>query len=132
MLRLREAREANHAEGESSQLVNESTLYYEAVGGVKKRNVYGLGSQAFAYYPNPSTRTSATYMPHEPLENKYLEMERKLTRQIGKQQQILEYLCGHLDIPVPSTESDTEENNEADIVGGTQNPNTSNSEEQEV
>ncbi|PWA57863.1 hypothetical protein CTI12_AA405410 [Artemisia annua] len=132
VLRLREAHEANHAEGESSQLVNESALYYEAVGGVKKRNVYGLGSQALAYYPNTSTRTSATYMPHEPLENKYLEMERKLTRQIGKQQQILELLCGHLDIPVPSTESDIEDNNEADTVGGTQNPNTSNSEEHEV
>ncbi|PWA49979.1 hypothetical protein CTI12_AA470010 [Artemisia annua] len=132
VLRLREAHEANHAEGESSQLVNESALYYEAVGGVKKRNVYGLGSQAFAYYPNPSTRTSATYMPHEPLENKYLEMERKLTRQIGKQQQILELLCGHLDIPVPSTKSDIEDNNEADTVGGTQNLNTSNSEEHEV
>ncbi|PWA66245.1 hypothetical protein CTI12_AA321330 [Artemisia annua] len=133
VLRLREAREANHAEGESSQLVNESALYYEAVGGMKKRNVYGLGSQAFAYYPNPATRTSATYMPHEPLENKYLEMEKKLTRKIGKQQQILELLCNHLDIPVPSTESDTEDNNEADTsVGGTQNPNTSNSDEHEV
>ncbi|PWA37758.1 hypothetical protein CTI12_AA587510 [Artemisia annua] len=133
VLRLREAREANHAEGESSQLVNESALYYEAVGGVKKINVYGLGSQAFAYYPNPATRTSATYMPHEPLENKYLEMEKKLTRKIGKQQQIHELLCNHLDIPVPSTESDTEDNNEADTsVGGTQNPNTSNSDEHEV
>ncbi|PWA96724.1 hypothetical protein CTI12_AA036810 [Artemisia annua] len=100
VLRLREAREANHAEGESSQLVNESALYYEAVGGVKKRNV-----------------ASPTYMPHEPLENTYLEMERKLTRQIGKQQHILELLCGHLDIPVPSTESDTEDNNEAHTVG---------------
>ncbi|GJT44521.1 PDR ABC-type transporter family protein [Tanacetum coccineum] len=132
VLRLREAREANHAEGESSQPVNESALYYEAVGGVKKRNVYGLGSQAFAYYPNPANRSSATYMPHVPLENKYLEMERKLTHKIGKQQQILELLCSHLDIPVPSTESDIEDNNEADIVGGTQNPNTSNSEEHEV
>ncbi|GJR98566.1 hypothetical protein Tco_0270740 [Tanacetum coccineum] len=69
MLRLREAREANHAEGESSYMVNESALYYEAVGGVKKRNVYGLGSQASAYYPNPANKTSTTYMPHEPLEN---------------------------------------------------------------
>lgn len=56
-------------------------------------------------------------------------MERKLSRQIGKQQQILEFLCGHLDIPVPSTE----DNNEVSYtVGGTQNPNTSNSEEHEV
>ncbi|GKE65033.1 PDR ABC-type transporter family protein [Tanacetum coccineum] len=86
VLRLREAHEANHAEGESSQMVNESALYYEAVRGVKKRNVYGLGSQAFVYYPNPANRTSAPYMPHEPLENKYLKMERKLTRQMGKQQ----------------------------------------------
>ncbi|GKB88299.1 MAK10-like protein, partial [Tanacetum coccineum] len=107
MLRLRESREANHAEGESSQPVNESGLYYEAVGGVKKRNVYGLGSQAFAYYLNPANRSSATYMPHVPLEN------------------------NHLDIPVPSTECDTEDNNEADIVGGTQNPNTSKFEEHE-
>ncbi|GJY98587.1 PDR ABC-type transporter family protein [Tanacetum coccineum] len=132
VLQLREAREANHAEAESSQMVNESALYYEAVGGVKKRNVYGLGSQAFAYYPNPANRTSAPYMPHEPLENKYLKMERKLTRKIGKQQQILELLCSHLDIPVPSTESDTEDNNEANTVGGTQNPSTRNSEEHEV
>ncbi|GKA80638.1 PDR ABC-type transporter family protein [Tanacetum coccineum] len=132
VLQLREAREANHAEAESSQMVNESALYYEAVGGVKKRNMYGLGSQAFAYYPNPANRTSAPYMPHEPLENKYLKMERKLTRKIGKQQQILELLCSHLNIPVPSTESDTEDNNEANTVGGTQNPSTSNSEEHEV
>ncbi|GJU75859.1 hypothetical protein Tco_1272929 [Tanacetum coccineum] len=87
---------------------------------------------AFAYYPNPSNRSSATYIPHVPLENKYLEMERKLTRKVGKQQQILELLCSHLDIPVPSTESDTKDNNEADTIGGTQNPNTSNSEEHEV
>ncbi|GJY50106.1 hypothetical protein Tco_0440062 [Tanacetum coccineum] len=108
MLRLREACEENHAEGESSQPVNESALYYEAVGGVKKRNMYGLSSQAFAYYLNHANRNSATYMPHVPLEN------------------------NHLDIPVPSTKSDTEDNNEADTVGGTQNPNTSNSEEHEV
>nr|GEX61254.1 PDR ABC-type transporter family protein [Tanacetum cinerariifolium] len=38
----------------------------------------------------------------------------------------------HLDIPVPSTESDTEDNNEADTVGRSQNPNTSNFEEHEV
>ncbi|GJS93558.1 PDR ABC-type transporter family protein [Tanacetum coccineum] len=132
VLRLREACEANHAEGESSRMVNESSLYYEAVGGVKKRNVYGLGSQAFAYYPNPANRTLATYMPHKPLENKYLEMERKLTRKIGKQQQILELLCSHLDIPVPSTESDTEDTNEANIMGGTSKQITSNSEEHKV
>ncbi|GJW09082.1 hypothetical protein Tco_1571505 [Tanacetum coccineum] len=113
-------------------MVNESALYYEAVRGVKKRNVYGLGSQAFAYYLNLVNRTSAPYMPHEPLENKYLKMERKLTRQIGKQQQILELLCSHLDIPVPSTESDTEDNNEANTIRGTQNPSTSNSKEHEV
>ncbi|GJZ72155.1 PDR ABC-type transporter family protein [Tanacetum coccineum] len=132
MLRLREACEENHAEGESSQSVNESALYYEAVRGVKKRNVYGLSSQAFAYYLNPANRNLATYMPHVPLENKYLEMERKLTRKISKQQQILELLCSHLDIPAPSTKSDTKDNNEANTVGGTQNPNTSNSEEHEV
>ncbi|GKD51018.1 hypothetical protein Tco_1279994, partial [Tanacetum coccineum] len=39
------------------------------------------------------------------------------THKIGKQQEVLELLCSHLDIPVPSTESDTEDNNEADIMG---------------
>ncbi|PWA84120.1 hypothetical protein CTI12_AA109670 [Artemisia annua] len=71
-----------------------------------------MGSQAFAYYPNPANSTLTTYMPHEPLENKYLAMERKLTCKMAKQQQILELLCSHLDIPVvPSSESDIEESN---------------------
>ena len=55
-----------------------------------------------------------------------------MTRKIGKQQQILELLCNHLDILVPSTESDAKESNEVDTVGGIQIPNISNSEEHEI
>ncbi|XP_060182310.1 uncharacterized protein LOC132611974 [Lycium barbarum] len=43
--------------------VDQCQAYYEAVGGVKKRRIYGLGSQAQLYYgPNlrPSSRSDAT------------------------------------------------------------------------
>ena len=40
--------------------VNMSQLYLQAVGGEKKRRVYGLGSQASAFYPETFSSSSTT------------------------------------------------------------------------
>ncbi|XP_039126774.1 uncharacterized protein LOC120262925 [Dioscorea cayenensis subsp. rotundata] len=39
-------------------IVDETTLYYEAVGGGKKSRVYGIGSQACIFYPHSSSSLS--------------------------------------------------------------------------
>lgn len=40
-------------------IVNKAALYYQAVGGEKKHRVYGVGSQAFVFYPQSSQTLSA-------------------------------------------------------------------------
>ncbi|XP_059310586.1 uncharacterized protein LOC132061929 [Lycium ferocissimum] len=49
--------------------VDQCQAYYEAVGGLKKRRIYGLGSQAHLYYgPNlhPSSESDATSLVPPP------------------------------------------------------------------
>ena len=47
-------------DGSQPPLVDIDTLYFEAVGGEKRRRVYGLGSRAASIYPSScqSTRSS--------------------------------------------------------------------------
>jgi len=60
MKRLRKEHRANHESGEvESQVINELTLFYEAVGGKRKKRVYGNGSKAFNML-NPSSNLNAT------------------------------------------------------------------------
>ena len=40
-------------------IVNKAALYFQAVGGEKKHRVYGVGSQAFVFYPQSSQTLSA-------------------------------------------------------------------------
>ena len=48
-------------EGSSSpQPVDETQLYFQAVGGEKKKRVYGIGSSKASYYPGSSSNTSSS------------------------------------------------------------------------
>ena len=53
---------ASQSEEDSTEPVevNMSQLYLQAVGGEKKRRVYGLGSQASAFYPETFRSSSTT------------------------------------------------------------------------
>ncbi|XP_039128910.1 probable serine/threonine-protein kinase DDB_G0286481 [Dioscorea cayenensis subsp. rotundata] len=72
--------------------VDELALYIEAVGGEKKRRVYGLGSQASSYYGcsnsnvNNSTATS-TMQNNEDLQNELASVRNQLQIQEERHQQ---------------------------------------------
>ena len=53
---------ASQSEEDSTELVevNMSHLYLQSVEGEKKRRVYGLGSQASAFYPETFSSSSTT------------------------------------------------------------------------
>ena len=53
---------ASQSEEDSTEPVevNMSQLYLQAVGGEKKRRVYGLGSQASTFYPETFSSSSTT------------------------------------------------------------------------
>ena len=55
---------ASQSEEESTEPVDMSQIYLEVVGGEKKRRVYGLGSQASAYYPENFSSSSTTSRFH--------------------------------------------------------------------
>ena len=50
----------SQSEEESTEPVDMSQIYLQVVGGEKKRRVYGLGSQASAYYPEKFSSSSTT------------------------------------------------------------------------
>ena len=54
------------------QAVNETQLYLDAVGGEKKKRVYGIGSSNSSYYPSSSSSASSS-APH----NAQLELQIK-------------------------------------------------------
>lgn len=54
MLRLRQEKGITSKATEAH--VAESTLFLEAVGGAKRRNIYGVGSKRVDYYSNAGNR----------------------------------------------------------------------------
>lgn len=54
----------SQSEEESMEPVDMSQIYLQVVGGEKKRRVYGLGSQASAYYPEKFSSSSTTSRFH--------------------------------------------------------------------
>ncbi|XP_043806646.1 uncharacterized protein LOC122721794 [Manihot esculenta] len=66
--------QASQTDNDSSQAsrIDEAQLYFEAVGGEKKRRVYGLGSQASVFFPN---KTSASTSFTSAQQNKDLQDE---------------------------------------------------------
>ncbi|OIT31497.1 hypothetical protein A4A49_64125, partial [Nicotiana attenuata] len=51
---------ANSNSSDDSQEVDVNRLYFEVVGGEKKRRVYGLGSQALTLYLDSNSATTRT------------------------------------------------------------------------
>ncbi|XP_021616559.1 uncharacterized protein LOC110617862 [Manihot esculenta] len=53
--------QASQTDNDSSQAsrIDEAQLYFEAVGGEKKRRVYGLGSQASVFFPNKTSASTS-------------------------------------------------------------------------
>ena len=49
-------------ENSESMQVDMSQLFLQVVGGQKKQRVYGLGSQAEAFYPDPFTGSASSRM----------------------------------------------------------------------
>ena len=62
---------ASQSEEESTEPVDMSQIYLEVVGGEKKRRVYGLGSQASAYYPENFSSSSTTSRFHFPSDEQF-------------------------------------------------------------
>ncbi|KDP36523.1 hypothetical protein JCGZ_08906 [Jatropha curcas] len=50
---------SSQTESEAESRIDEVALYLEAVGGKKKRKVYGIGSQALEFYCGSASHTSA-------------------------------------------------------------------------
>ncbi|XP_043804623.1 uncharacterized protein LOC110627282 [Manihot esculenta] len=63
--------------------INEAQLYYEAVGGQKKNRVYGLGSQASAYFHEPS-HCSASYTSAPPVDPPTIEIMNRMQNKIDR------------------------------------------------
>nr|XP_009606517.1 cancer-related regulator of actin dynamics homolog [Nicotiana tomentosiformis]XP_009606518.1 cancer-related regulator of actin dynamics homolog [Nicotiana tomentosiformis]XP_009606519.1 cancer-related regulator of actin dynamics homolog [Nicotiana tomentosiformis] len=53
--------DANSNLSDDTEEVDVNSLYFEVVGGEKKRRVYGLGSQSL--YPDSNSTTSRTFHP---------------------------------------------------------------------
>ncbi|XP_043806327.1 uncharacterized protein LOC122721745 [Manihot esculenta] len=63
--------------------INEAQLYYEAVGGQKKSRVYGLGSQASAYFHEPA-HCSASYTSAPPVDPPTIETMNRMQNKIDR------------------------------------------------
>ena len=63
--------------------INETQLYYEAVDGQKKSRVYGLGSQASAYFHEPS-HCSASYTSAPPVDPPTIETMNRMQNKIDR------------------------------------------------
>nr|XP_043608151.1 uncharacterized protein LOC122579948 [Erigeron canadensis] len=124
IVRLREEHRANHESGEvEAQVIDESTLFYEAAGGKRKKGVYGNGSNIFNML-NPNSFFNATSSKqYRPSGSKDLKMERKLrklTKENGALKHTLELVCKHVGIATPEfdpnsgSEDDGEERASAD------------------
>ena len=86
--------QASQTDNDSSQAsrIDEAQLYFEAVGGEKKRRVYGLGSQTSVFFPNKtSANTSFTSaQQNQDLQDEMADLRRKLQEREDNEQALLE------------------------------------------
>ena len=84
----------SQTDNDSSQAsrIDEAQLYFEAVGGEKKRRVYGLGSQTSVFFPNKtSANTSFTSaQQNQDLQDEMADLRRKLQEREDNEQALLE------------------------------------------
>nr|XP_033515360.1 uncharacterized protein LOC117279848 [Nicotiana tomentosiformis] len=80
-----------HAKSISVHEVDVNRLYFEVVGGEKKRRVYGLGSQALTLYPDSNSATSRTLhdVPDHVAEERIKVPEEEVLRMRETQERIL-------------------------------------------
>ena len=86
-LALKENASQPSEESSESCEVDESEIYLEAVGGLKKQRIYGLGSEASALYSSFSLSIgSSSRAQHEDLEKEIC----KLRETVALQQTLLQ------------------------------------------
>ncbi|XP_050208240.1 uncharacterized protein LOC126657575 [Mercurialis annua] len=78
------------------------SLYYDVVGGAKKKQVYGLGSQASVFYPHSFSSTSSGYKSDEEhmkqmIEQHFNDQQQHLTKQLDTLREQQESLRKHQD-----------------------------------
>ncbi|KAJ9175252.1 hypothetical protein P3X46_013824 [Hevea brasiliensis] len=81
-LRLKEQASQSQELGSEPPIVDSNALYYEAVGGARKRRVYGLGSTTFTFYPSSSSSTAWT-----PTSDNCNELVQSLQRRLDEKEQ---------------------------------------------
>ncbi|XP_039127019.1 uncharacterized protein LOC120263208 [Dioscorea cayenensis subsp. rotundata] len=131
VLSLREAPQTiSGSRNDNSQPIDEIALYYEAVGGEKKRRVYGLGSQA-SYYCGGNTnasKSSTSYFEsqnQEELQTELATMKKKIEAQdnlIVDLKRTIEMLCNHIGMP-PLHGTQNSSNNQPEESEGTRDGN---------
>ena len=72
-------------EGSEPLQVDESEIYLEAVGGLKKQRIYGLGSEASSLYSNFSFSVGSSYRAQQ----EALKQEVRQLRETVASQQVL-------------------------------------------
>ncbi|XP_043808011.1 uncharacterized protein LOC122722139 [Manihot esculenta] len=86
--------QASQTDNDSSQAsrIDEAQLYFEAVGGEKKRRVYGLGSQASVFFSNKTSASTSftSAQQNQDLQNEMADLRRKLQEREDNEQTLLE------------------------------------------
>ena len=74
--------QASQIDNDSSQAsrIDEAQLYFEAVGGEKKRRVYGLGSQTSVFFPNKTSASTSftSAQQNKDLQDEVADLKRKV------------------------------------------------------
>ncbi|XP_043817331.1 uncharacterized protein LOC122725000 [Manihot esculenta] len=86
--------QASQTDNDSSQAsrIDEAQLYFEAVGGEKKRRVYGLGSQALVFFPNKTSASTSftSAQQNQDLQDEMADLRRKLQEHEDNEQVLRE------------------------------------------
>jgi TolA-binding protein len=67
--------------------VDETQLYYDVVGGEKKKRVYGVGSYKSICYPGSSSDASSSVSRNAQLESQIQELQDKLKQMEERQEE---------------------------------------------
>nr|GEX70734.1 hypothetical protein [Tanacetum cinerariifolium] len=113
VLRLKQEREEN-----AKSHVDETKLYIAATSGIKKIDMYGVGSKRAYYIIDSGNETTTLSKARDRWEKKSMDMKRK----INKLNRTLEVVCSRFNITLPDCDSHREN---GDGGYAHQGPNTS-------
>ncbi|XP_021598825.1 uncharacterized protein LOC110604826 [Manihot esculenta] len=87
-LTLKEQASQTDNDSTEASCIDEAQLYFEAVGGEKKRRVYGLGSQASVFFPNKCSASTAftSAQQNQDLQDEMADLRRKLQEREDNEQ----------------------------------------------